>query len=155
MLIIGLAQFSYAEPGAVSIQGAYPYIDPIREWYDNRQAEFGANYPLAPVYYNSFSVNMPDWANCGWVQIAGQVPYSGLVTVHVYQGLDLVATQNINSDPDQLLRGYIFMPCSTEAITYNVVINWLETPFKISGLNTISYMVDQVTLKILITNSVH
>lgn len=149
ILVLGISAVAYAEPGEKSWAG-YPYVDPIREYYDARQAEFGISHPPATVYYNSFTFNIGKVIECGWNEITGQVPYSGLVLISLTQNSDLVYTQNINSNPDQLLRGWINIPCSAEPANYTIKMQWLETPFEINGLDMISYMRDEISYEILV-----
>jgi len=160
-IAITIDQFAYAEPGEPS-KNPYPYVDPIREYYDNLQLN-AKPYPPAPVYYDPFSLSIEKNPNCGWISINGRVPDTGMVTVEVKHKVladnnpdreywKTLTTQNINSNPTYELRGYVNIPCYLPSNTYQVNLSWSEFPYKIDGLQTTHYMKISTTYEIVIDN---
>lgn len=136
------------------------YHDPIRDYYDTRQQL--STYPPEPVFYNSFTIRpISQFVECGWMEITGRVPYSGLVTVEVSTEtladenpdrpyMKTITTQNINSNPAQELRGYVQMPCNFEPTYYMVYLTWQEFPFEIEATTAYSHLGFSVGYEVLV-----
>lgn len=141
----------FGEPSHLEYPLGY---DHLRAWYDDRQ-QYQIYGPAPLVWYHGFSMSFPTETNCGWTEVTGQVPYAGLVAVRVYEmelkiqenGQKYYETteleeleQNINSNPANLLRGYVDLPCKFIPTKYLVALSWSRLPIEIQGLDTISFI---------------
>jgi len=160
-ILITIDQFAYAEPGEPSTN-PYPYVDPVREYYDNKQLTAHL-YPLPPVYFEPFTLSIDTNPDCGWIPINGRVPSNGIVSVEVKQKVladdnpdreywKTLTTQNMNSNPTYELRGYVNIPCDLPSSTYQVYLTWSEFPYKIDGLQITPYMTLSISHEVVIDN---
>ena len=97
-----------AEMGEIS-KTPYPYVDPIREYYDNLQT-----YTLTapePVYYESFFIEPIGTVQCdSWTPVYGIIPESGLLVFTVISG-DFIGYSNVSHMEQYYLQNYFYLPC--------------------------------------------
>ena len=107
--VSSLVFVAYAEPGEKSTQGKY--TNHIKEYYDNRMAQYGTLLPLEPVIYSSFYIEPIKSVQCdSWTPVYGLVPESGLLVFTVFSG-DFIGYSNVSHMEQFWLINYFYLPC--------------------------------------------
>ena len=92
--------------------GHIPYVDPVRAYYDAKQAEsreIRAN--VQPTYYEAFELYVPAKIECDTlVPIHGIVPHNGLLTWTIISG-NFFQYTNLSNNSEWSLINYIYIPC--------------------------------------------
>ncbi len=102
--------FAEPVPGAKSTQG-YPYVDPIREYYDNKMANAVDITKAKPVYYQGFYIQPLREISCDqWTPVYGIVPKDGILTFTIHSG-NAVVFSNVSHNYQFWLINYFYLPC--------------------------------------------
>jgi len=110
-LVVAGMGYSYAEliPGAPSVN-PWPYVDPIREYYDNLDYR---TTPHEPVYYPGFYIQPLNQVSCGLVPVYGIIPPDGILTFTVIID-DYIQFSNVSHNSEFSLINYLQLPCGLE-----------------------------------------
>ena len=108
-----MASGAFAEPGEPSTQGTYPVIDPVLQYYEDKQEKAKQlDRSSVQTHFGGFYVELPQKIECdNWIPVSGTVPVNGMLFFTVISG-DFVGFHNVSHGDDQYLLNYFWLPCT-------------------------------------------
>jgi len=127
LIVLFLISFSIVEASALEWNGIPSktpiYQDPVREYYDARNAN--SIYPSEPVYYYGFEIDPIGVAECdSWVPVYGIVPDEGILFFTVISG-NYTGFANVSHHDSYYLMNYFYLPCTgADQAQLNITYMW-------------------------------